>query len=113
MNESISYEFKIKPNELIDAGLLSKISKRLGVNLEVAAKILKANVVTSKQLSIITGKADSTIRNLMREKMGKNGPETMLDAVYPFRIADDWGPVFIHVNEKCVDYIKSTFKPII
>ena len=113
MNESeISYEFVIGENKHKSIELTNKISKRLAIDFNIVAKIIRANVLTVRQLSILSGKADSTIRNLMRQTYGKNGPETLLTSVYPFRTGSDWGPVFILFDEKCAEFLMDTFKPI-
>jgi hypothetical protein len=108
----ITYDFKIVENTLRSFELVGKISKRLGIDPSIVIKILRANVLTPKQLAILSGKADSTIRNLMRPKAGAHGIEVVLTSVYPWRIGDDWGPVMILFDANCYDYLMGTFKPV-
>ncbi len=116
MNDEISYSFEIKQNEYASIELMSKISKRLKVDFVIVSKMLKANIVTPKQLSILSGKADSTIRNLMRPVPTRNGMEARLQPVYPWPIDDNKkgihedGPVFILFDEKCAEFLMETFK---
>jgi hypothetical protein len=110
MTESeISYDFKIVENNLRSFELVAKVSKRLGIDPPIVIKILRANVVTPKQLSILSGKADSTIRNLMRPGIG--GKPALLTSVFPWRIKDDWGNVMILFDQNCYDFLMGTFKP--
>ena len=76
---------------------------------KIVIKTMAANVITVKQLSNITGRDVNTIGNLVR--LNRKSKYEGLTGVYPFEVdQDDKGPMFILVDEKCIEYIKTSLE---
>jgi hypothetical protein len=100
----------IESDQTRDLKFIQLIMDNTGLSKKEVESIVGYNVITPLQLSLITGRGISAIQNLMRPLMTMNGFYTALDRVYPFKIFDRPGPVFIHFNKKCEDYIIKALK---
>lgn len=65
-----------------DVTLLKRISLFRKMPLETVAKMLRYNVVTSRQLATLTGKTEFQVRGMYRH--ASRGGEPILKDVYPF-----------------------------
>lgn len=100
-------EFLISDNEFLNVQLLNCIMGKTGVGIAEAQRTVRYNIITPKQLSMITGRSVSAIQNLMRPKLSEEGDPT-LKQVFPFALKDQKGPSFILFNKSCYDYIITT-----
>lgn len=105
-----SKDFRIKDNPYLSAELINCVMEVTGVELLEAQSIIRYNIITPLQLSIITSRSISAIQNLMRPRETGFGITIYLQKVYPFKAKDEMGPVFVEFDQNCYDYIITTFK---
>ena len=75
--------------------------------ISIITEMLRYNVLTTKQVSELTGMAVSTITNKTRP-IYKNGElVTELDFTFPFRTLTETGPKFIILNDKLYNLLGS------
>jgi hypothetical protein len=88
--------------------LLNKISLSRNISLDIVEVILRYNILTPIQLSVITGKNPKTIINLLKTKEEKDGTFS-LTKIYPWKSGDDLpGPIFVLLDIACMRYINKS-----
>lgn len=88
-----------------DSKVIKKIATCRMLPVDQIKPLLKYNVMTFRQLSIITGVTESRIRNACIKSQKKGGALTArLTICNPFP-DDSAGKLFVLVDEKCKDYI--------
>lgn len=97
-------------------GLLMKISNKRGINLSDLKKIMAYNIMTVRQLVMVTGLKDDTIRGKTYVKYRRREQKAIgsdyrgsaaLTICHPFP-SDEVGQIFILVDDKCIQLINDS-----
>ena len=100
---------RVEPREVNDV-LAKKISEARGIKLDDVKKILSLNVLSFKQIEIITGRSESHVRNDATPRMLRTGEMSVgFHVVNPFP-DNRKGKMFILLDDKCITYIKNSLK---
>lgn len=98
----------------VPSKLVSQIAEKQNIPEDIVTSILRYNVLTPAQLSLITGLSIHTINTKLKPSVVKGEVSTNLDRCYPF--TSDPGDVnsgsryrFIYYNEKVTKLITNIY----
>jgi hypothetical protein len=85
---------------------IKHIATYRGMSEQDAQALLQYNILTFSQLSTLTGISESQLRNASVPTVKRDGKATCwLEVCNPFP-DEKKGKLFVHVNDKCVEFIK-------
>jgi len=85
------------------------VSRKRNLPLRFVRQLLKQRHLSPRQLAYLTGKQQASIINQTRPKFKKDS----LTRVFPYPLQaneDESGPLFILVDEICLNYLKTCNK---
>lgn len=106
-NEEI---FTLQAKKVVSLDLINKIQKIRHLKLADVLAAFRYEIISPKVLHKIVDKDLGYINLMSTIKKVKGSEKSKLTPVYPFKFQDEYGPKFILIDKKCIEFIKKTLK---
>ena len=106
MDNAVQEIDRIDLNTFRQISFVLELTRFTGLSEHDVSIMIKYNIITPKQLAMLTKRRIATIENLMRPVRVGNKFVAKLKTVFPFP-SDTQGPKFILYDKDCHDYIQS------